>query len=213
MSAADVVEAVDALKEGLCDLLTGRPIVPPDELSFYSFEEGLDSGIVVAVSLAAHRNIEAQLPQSPLIIVRAILTASVRMMDAVRRRISKCQCPVQSLQNQVPFQPITLVGWIYLFAGNGSLFTLGQRHFNLSKLRNSLLCSKFFPGHLVFPFQFNNPILSSSEKADRVNLLSTPQLYYCANVDLARAYPWKRAASEWWKANGGQTYTTVTEGG
>ena len=59
MPAADIIEAIDVLKEGLGDLVARRPTVPPDQLCFYGFEEGLDSGIVVAITLATHRHSEA----------------------------------------------------------------------------------------------------------------------------------------------------------
>ena len=54
MSAADVVEAVDVIKEGLGDESVGCPCVPPDEFSLQGFEEGLDGCIVLTVALAAH---------------------------------------------------------------------------------------------------------------------------------------------------------------
>ena len=54
MSSANVVEAVYVLKEGLCDLVTGGPCVPRDQFGLKGFEEGLDCGIVVTVTPAAH---------------------------------------------------------------------------------------------------------------------------------------------------------------
>ena len=54
MSAADVVEAVDVIKEGLGDESVGCPWLSPDEFSLQGFEEGLDGGIVVAVTPATH---------------------------------------------------------------------------------------------------------------------------------------------------------------
>ena len=54
MPAADIIEAIDVLKEGLGDLVARRPTVPPDQLCFYGFEEGLDGRVVVTVTLAAH---------------------------------------------------------------------------------------------------------------------------------------------------------------
>ena len=62
MPSAAVVEAVDVLEEGKCDLITGRPSVSPDQFGFQGFEEGLDGRVVVTVALSAHRYCEAQFP-------------------------------------------------------------------------------------------------------------------------------------------------------
>ena len=89
MSAADVVEAVDVIKEGLGDESVGCPCVPPDEFSLQGFEEGLDGCIVLTVALAAHRYRKAQLLQSILIFMRTILASAICMMNAAWRRVSK----------------------------------------------------------------------------------------------------------------------------
>ena len=60
MFAAGVVEAIDVLKEGIGHLLSCGPSVSPDQFGLEGFEEGLDDGVVVAVSLATHRYLEAQ---------------------------------------------------------------------------------------------------------------------------------------------------------
>ena len=56
MFAAGVVEAVDALKEGVADAGTGGPSVPPDQFGLECLEEGFDGGIVVATALE-HRTV------------------------------------------------------------------------------------------------------------------------------------------------------------
>ena len=106
MFAAGVVEAVDVLKEGIADLVTRCPSVPPDQFGLEGFEEGLDGSIVVAVALAAHRYLEAHFPQPLLIIVRTILAASVGVMNAALRRVAKGHGIVQCLQSQITFQAI-----------------------------------------------------------------------------------------------------------
>ena len=97
MSSSGVVKAVDVLKQCLRDLATRLPGVPPDELSFQCFEEGLDGGIVVAIAFTTHGHLEAQFPQSLLIVVRAILAPPVRVLNAPRRWVSKGDRSVQSL--------------------------------------------------------------------------------------------------------------------
>jgi hypothetical protein len=54
MFSLGIVEAIDVLKEGITDLLSCCPSLTPDQFSFEGFEEGLDSGIVVAIAFAAH---------------------------------------------------------------------------------------------------------------------------------------------------------------
>ena len=50
-------------------------------------------------------------------------------------------------------------------------FRAGHRDaFALSQLRDNLLSSKSFPGHLVSPSQFNTVISSGPEKAGQVSL-------------------------------------------
>ena len=66
MFASRVVEAVDVFEEGDLDLPAGLPVTPPDEFRPQRFEEAFDSGIVVTIALAAHRNPEAVLSASEL---------------------------------------------------------------------------------------------------------------------------------------------------
>ena len=56
MPAADVVEAVDVVKERLSDMITGRPSMPPDQFGFEGFEESLDSGVVPRLREGRLRN-------------------------------------------------------------------------------------------------------------------------------------------------------------
>ena len=54
MSASSVVEAVDVFEERLCYLLARLPRVTPDEFGLQCFEEGFNSGIIIAITFAAH---------------------------------------------------------------------------------------------------------------------------------------------------------------
>ena len=54
MPAARVIEAVDVLKDGGFCLATGFPRPAPDQLRLNRLEERLDSGVVIAIALAAH---------------------------------------------------------------------------------------------------------------------------------------------------------------
>lgn len=106
MFAAGIIEPVDVLEEGIADVLARCPSVPPDQFGFEGFEEGLDGGIIIAVSLTAHRHLEAQIAQPLLIIVGTVLTATVSVVKAAWWRVAKGHGIVQSLQCQIAFQAI-----------------------------------------------------------------------------------------------------------
>jgi hypothetical protein len=55
-------------------------------------------------------------------------------------------------------------------------FALGLQYLNLAKLRHDLLRAKSFPGHLLYPFQFDTLISSGSEKAGQVSGSQTLKL-------------------------------------
>ncbi len=54
MAATWVIKAVDVLEDGGVGLPAGRPAVPPNQFGFDGFEERLDSGIVITITLTAH---------------------------------------------------------------------------------------------------------------------------------------------------------------
>ena len=97
MSAARVVEAVDVSKQCKLSRAACGLGPPPDHLGFDRLEERLDGGVIIAISLATHGNLEAALTQQLLIVVRAVLAAPVRMMDAAFWRPARgnrhCQRP------------------------------------------------------------------------------------------------------------------------
>lgn len=126
MFPAGVVEAIDVLKEGLGYLFARSPCMSPDQFCLEGFEEGFDGCIVVAVASAAHRYLEAYFLQSFLIVMRTILTATVCVVGAALRWVSKFQkrlveileseskdrgsvkgsCSLRSSRFNLPFQPL-----------------------------------------------------------------------------------------------------------
>ena len=82
MTAARVVEAVDVFKDGHLRIPTGFPCIAPDQFRFDGFEECLDGCVIITISFATHGHFEAVLPQDFLIVVRAVLRPSIRVMDA-----------------------------------------------------------------------------------------------------------------------------------
>ena len=79
----------------------------PDQLGFYGFEEGLDNRVVETATLAAHRDMEAVSFQQALIFVRAILAASVSVVDASRRRLAQIDGQFQCPDRQIFLQAVT----------------------------------------------------------------------------------------------------------
>ena len=69
MTAAWIVKPIDILEDRSFCMPTCVPFVAPDQLSLDRFEERFDHGIVVAISFATHRYLEAMLLQTPLVLV------------------------------------------------------------------------------------------------------------------------------------------------
>ena len=82
MATAWIVEAIDILKYRAFCLTARVPTIMPDQLGLDGFEERLDHGIVVTISLTAHPDLEAVLFQALLIRVGTILRAAIRMVNA-----------------------------------------------------------------------------------------------------------------------------------
>ena len=89
MSPSRIVEAIDVLEDGQLGVSARLPRPAPDHLGLDGLEEGLDSGVVIAVALTAHRYLESVLAQKLLIIVGALLAAAIRMMDAALGRLAE----------------------------------------------------------------------------------------------------------------------------
>ena len=69
MPAAWVIESVDILKDGTFCLTACVLFVAPDLLSLDGFEERLDHRIIITITFAAHRDLEAVLFQALLVLV------------------------------------------------------------------------------------------------------------------------------------------------
>ena len=82
MPASRIIEAVDVFKDGDLSVATCAPGALPQQLSLDRLEEGFDSRVVVAIASPAHRCLEPMLAQDFLIVVRAILTAAICVVDA-----------------------------------------------------------------------------------------------------------------------------------
>ena len=90
MPASWIIEPVDIFKQGQFDLSSRLPGGAPDELSLEGFEEGLYNRIIITISFPTHGYQEAMFPEPFLIIVRAILTATIRVMNAAFGWLAKC---------------------------------------------------------------------------------------------------------------------------
>ena len=69
MAPPRVVETVDVLEQGQLTLAARVPWLTPDQFGLQCFEESLDHGIVIAVALTAHGNLEAMLAQELLVLM------------------------------------------------------------------------------------------------------------------------------------------------
>jgi hypothetical protein len=54
----------------------------PDQLGLDGFEERLNCRIIIAIAFATHRYFEAVLAQDLLVVMRTVLAAAIRVMDA-----------------------------------------------------------------------------------------------------------------------------------
>ena len=101
MFSARVVEAVDVFEEGDLDFAAGLLVAAPDQFCLQGFEEAFDGRIVVAIALAAHRNLEPMLAQQLLIVVSTVLRPAVRVMNAAWWWPSDCDGHVQGSQGEI----------------------------------------------------------------------------------------------------------------
>src|ERR1700680_1861565 len=106
MSPDGIVEPVDIAANGLVGFLAGVEDGPPDELGFQGLKERLHHGVVVAISLAGHRDQDAVLAELGLIVDRERLAATIRMVDQPCCRTAHGQGFAQSGESQVAMQPI-----------------------------------------------------------------------------------------------------------
>ena len=68
-TAARIVEPIDILEYSAFRLTACVPLIAPDQLSLDGFEKRLNHGIVVTISFAGHRDLEAVLGQALLILI------------------------------------------------------------------------------------------------------------------------------------------------
>src|SRR5215208_2971723 len=81
MEPGSIVEAFDVGKNIALGLFSCCVFPVMDELGLEGVEEALHRGVVVAISLAAHRGLDSGGPQAPAIVVCGILDAAIGMMD------------------------------------------------------------------------------------------------------------------------------------
>jgi hypothetical protein len=80
--------------------------MPPDQLGLQRLEEGRHRGIVVAVALATHRHLEALPAQDLLVVVGAVLRATIGVVNAVRRRLAQVDRQLQCTDGEVMFHAV-----------------------------------------------------------------------------------------------------------
>ena len=106
MASARIVEPVDVFEDGDFGITTRSPGSLPQQLSLDRLEERLDCRVIIAIAFAAHRHLEAMLAQDFLIVVGAILTAAICVVDAAFWRSAQSYGHVQRPDRQVALHPI-----------------------------------------------------------------------------------------------------------
>ena len=107
MASAGIVEAVDVLEDGSLCLPACWPFLPPDRFGLQAFEERLDGGVIVAITLSAHRWLQAVGLQLLLIIVGAILAAAIGMEKAALWRIAQPDGHIECPDRQILLHSVT----------------------------------------------------------------------------------------------------------
>ena len=88
-------------------IAASRPPGPlPQQFSFDRREEGFDRRVVVAIPGTAHRHFGGVLAQDLLVIVRAVLAAAIRMMDAALGRSPQRNRHVQRPDREIALHPV-----------------------------------------------------------------------------------------------------------
>ena len=81
--------------------------MPPDQLGLDGFEERLDGGVIIAISFTTHRRFEVMLAQDLLVIVRAVLAATIGVMDAAFGWCSEGYGHLQRPDRQITLHAVT----------------------------------------------------------------------------------------------------------
>ena len=106
MASSRIIEAIDVFENCHLSPPTGLPRVPPDQLRFDGLEKRFDSSVIVAITLAAHRYLEVVLVQDFLVVVRTILAATIRVMDAALGRCAESNRHLQCPDRKITFHAV-----------------------------------------------------------------------------------------------------------
>lgn len=101
MPTARIVKTVDVFKNRVLGRAACGPGSAPDHLGLDRLEKRLYRSIVVAVPLTAHGYLEVMLAQYFLVVVRAVLAAPVRVMNAAFRRSTQGDRHLQGPDREV----------------------------------------------------------------------------------------------------------------
>ena len=86
-----VVKHFDKIKDGLASLGSGFEVAAIDEFVFEGAPERFHSGIIVAVTFAAHGSDGLGLLECVAVVVTGVLDAAVGMKHQARRRLAMSQ--------------------------------------------------------------------------------------------------------------------------
>ena len=106
MAAARIVEAVDVFEDRHLCFASCLPWMSPDQFCLDGFEEGFDGGVLITITLAAHRDLEAMLAQDLLVVVRTILRPAIRVVNAAFGWRSERNRHLQRSDRKITFHPV-----------------------------------------------------------------------------------------------------------
>jgi hypothetical protein len=85
VAATRIVEAVDVFEDRHLSVSACVPCVSPDQFGLDGFEERFKGGVVIAISLAAHRHFKVMLAQDLLVIMGTVLAAADALLSVKQR--------------------------------------------------------------------------------------------------------------------------------
>ena len=96
MGALAIIKAFDVIEDGAAGVGVGRKIFSINQFQFKGAPEAFPGGVVVTVSLAAHRGDESGFAQGQAIVLAGVLHPAVGGAEQVGGRLAMKECHAQS---------------------------------------------------------------------------------------------------------------------
>ena len=109
MLSDGIIEAVDVLRDSLNRFIACLEYGSPDQFRLDRLEAGFDHGVVIAISLAAHRWKDVLRLEKLAVIVTGILASAVRMLNETWFGLPDCNGFLQSTDGEIPLHPVACI--------------------------------------------------------------------------------------------------------